>query len=185
MTRWPSTWLVAPQRSRSASSMQSHRQHRVDQVSSLRPRMGRASPLAQVDELIGGLLDPEPLGQGGRQQPGIGDGAGVVKAAVELAPGVGRTSIENLPSWSGTRQLSQTLFSQVKGPFSESNGNHSMTGTVHSGERGGIRSRSASATPQTHPSHPPVARQSSRCSQPHSALHSVGGADRAPPGRSK
>ena len=40
----------------------------------------RASPLAQVDHRIGGLLDPEPLGQGGsQQQAGVGDGVGVVK----------------------------------------------------------------------------------------------------------
>ncbi len=149
MTRWPSTPPVAPQRSRSASSgAVPTRKHRVDQGQQLAAGPVRASPLAQIDQRIGGLLDPEPLGQGGRQQPGIGEGVGVVKAAVELAPGGWRTSIENLPSWSGIRQLSQTLFSQVKGPLSESNGNHSMTGTVHSGERGGIRSRSASATPR-------------------------------------
>jgi hypothetical protein len=28
-------------------------------------RVGGAGPLAQVDQLIGGLLEPEPLGQGG------------------------------------------------------------------------------------------------------------------------
>jgi hypothetical protein len=47
--------------------------------------MGRAGPLAQVDQLVGGLLDAEPLGQGGgRQQAGVGDGVGVVEADVEL-----------------------------------------------------------------------------------------------------
>jgi hypothetical protein len=37
-------------------------------------RVGGAGPLAQVDQLIGGLLEPEPLGQGGGQQEaGVGD----------------------------------------------------------------------------------------------------------------
>jgi hypothetical protein len=35
----------------------------------------RASPPAQVDDRIGGLLDAEPFGQrGGQQQAGVGDG---------------------------------------------------------------------------------------------------------------
>jgi hypothetical protein len=50
----------------------------------------RAGPLAQIDHLIGGLLDPQPLGQGGRQQQArVGDGVGVVKAGVSLVQGVG------------------------------------------------------------------------------------------------
>jgi len=58
----------------------------------------RASPLAQVDQRIGGLLDAQPLGQGGRQQqPRVGDRVGVVNAAVELVQGV-EDAIENLPS---------------------------------------------------------------------------------------
>jgi hypothetical protein len=45
----------------------------------------RASPLAQIDQRIGGLLDPEPLGQGGSQQQArVGDRLGVVEADVEL-----------------------------------------------------------------------------------------------------
>jgi hypothetical protein len=37
-------------------------------------RVGGAGPLAQVDQLIGGLLEPEPPGQGGGQQEaGVGD----------------------------------------------------------------------------------------------------------------
>jgi hypothetical protein len=37
--------------------------------------MGPARPLAQGDQLVGGLLDAEPLGQeGGQQQAGVGDG---------------------------------------------------------------------------------------------------------------
>ena len=56
------------------------RQHRVDQGQQLAAGPGRASQLAQVDQLIGGLLDAQPLGQGGRQQqPGVGDGVGSSK----------------------------------------------------------------------------------------------------------
>jgi hypothetical protein len=80
--------------------------------------VGGAGPLAQVDQRIGGLLDAEPLGQGGwQQQACVGDGVGVVEADVELVQGVGG-SIEKVPSWSGIRLLSQAPFSQVRGPFS-------------------------------------------------------------------
>jgi hypothetical protein len=66
------------------------RQQRVDQGQQLAPGPVRASPLAQVDQRIGGPLDPQPLGQGGRQQQArVGDGAGVVKAGAELVQGVG------------------------------------------------------------------------------------------------
>jgi hypothetical protein len=65
MTWWPSTWLVAPHRSTSASAT----------------------------------------------------AWGVVEAAVELV-WVWEDPIENVPSWSGLRQLSQAPFSQLRGPFS-------------------------------------------------------------------
>jgi hypothetical protein len=66
------------------------RHHRVDQGQQLPARVRRTRPLAQVDHLIGGLLDTQPLRQGGRQQQaGVGDGVGVVKAGVELVQGVG------------------------------------------------------------------------------------------------
>jgi hypothetical protein len=51
--------------------------------------MGRARPLAQVEQLIGGPLDAEALGQGSRQQAGIGHGVGVVNGDVELVKGAG------------------------------------------------------------------------------------------------
>ena len=58
----------------------------------------RASPLAQVDHLIGGLPNAQPLGQRGRQQQaGVGDGVGVIKAGVELVE-VWEDAIENVPS---------------------------------------------------------------------------------------
>jgi hypothetical protein len=66
------------------------RQQRVDQGQQLAAGPVRARPLAQIDQRIGGLLDPQPLGQGGRQQQArVGDGVGVVEAGVELVQGVG------------------------------------------------------------------------------------------------
>ena len=41
------------------------RQHGVDKRQQLAAGPVRAGPLAKVDQRIGGLLDPEPLGQGG------------------------------------------------------------------------------------------------------------------------
>jgi hypothetical protein len=42
------------------------RQHRVDQGQQLAAGPVRAGPLTQVDQRIGGLLDAQPLRQGGR-----------------------------------------------------------------------------------------------------------------------
>jgi hypothetical protein len=88
MTRWPNSWLVAPQPSRSASSLPSPPAGSAwTRVTSLRPV--RASPLAQVDQRIGGLLDAEPLGQGGRQQQaGVGHGMGWGQSSCRAGPGV-------------------------------------------------------------------------------------------------
>jgi hypothetical protein len=44
------------------------RQHRVDQGQKFTARVGRTWALAKIDQRVGGLLDREPLGQGGRQQ---------------------------------------------------------------------------------------------------------------------
>jgi hypothetical protein len=38
-------------------------QHRVDQGQQLAAGMRRARPVAQVDQLVGGLLDAQPLGR--------------------------------------------------------------------------------------------------------------------------
>jgi hypothetical protein len=74
------------------------RQHRMYRGQQLAPGMCRASPLAQVDHLVGGLLDAQPPGQRGRQQQvGVGDGVGVVKAGVELV-WVWEDAIEKAPS---------------------------------------------------------------------------------------
>jgi hypothetical protein len=91
MTRWPSTWLVAPQRSRSGVvDAVPTREHGVNQGQQHPARVGRAGLLAQVDQLVGSLLDAQPLGQrGSQQQARVGDGVGVVKTDVELVQGVG------------------------------------------------------------------------------------------------
>jgi hypothetical protein len=42
-------------------------------------------PVAEVDQLVGGLLDPEPLGQGrGQQRPRVGDRALVIERHPDL-----------------------------------------------------------------------------------------------------
>jgi hypothetical protein len=90
----------------------------VDQGQQLAAGPGRAGPLAQVDQGIGGLLDAQPLGQGGRQQqPRVGDGVGVVEQVSSWSR-VWEDPIEKVPSWSGIRQLWQAPFSQARGPFS-------------------------------------------------------------------
>jgi hypothetical protein len=54
-------------------------------VSSLRPGTRRAGAVAEVQELVGGLLDPQPLGQGGRQQQAsMGDGPRIVEGDLDL-----------------------------------------------------------------------------------------------------
>jgi hypothetical protein len=55
-------------------------------VSSTRsPRAGRARPAAEIDQLVGGPLDPQPLGQGGsQQQPGRGDRVLVIERDLDL-----------------------------------------------------------------------------------------------------
>jgi hypothetical protein len=51
----------------------------------LRPGTGRAGAVTEVDELVGGLLDPQPLGQrGGQQQSGMCDGPGIVEGDLDL-----------------------------------------------------------------------------------------------------
>jgi hypothetical protein len=60
-------------------------EHGVDQGEQLASRTGRARPVTQIDQLVGDLLDPQPLGQGrGQQQPGVGDRPGVVEGDLDL-----------------------------------------------------------------------------------------------------
>jgi hypothetical protein len=70
----------------------------VDQGQQLPAGVGRTRPLAQVDQLVGGLLGVQPLGQGGRQQQArVGDGVGVSSQQVSSWSRVWEDAIEKLP----------------------------------------------------------------------------------------
>jgi hypothetical protein len=80
--------------------------------------VGRTRPRSEVDELVGGLLDPQPLGHGGgQQQSRSGDRVGVVKGDVEPVQGVGGLHRERALLIGNTAAL-EAPFSQVRGPFS-------------------------------------------------------------------
>jgi hypothetical protein len=115
------------------------RQHRVDQGQQLATRMGRAGPLTQIDQRIGGLLDAQPLGQrGGQQQAGAGDRVGVVEAGVELVQGVGGSHREK-PSWLGnTAALASAILPGQRAFLIIRASHHSITAT---GRLGPNRSR--------------------------------------------
>jgi hypothetical protein len=114
--------------------MQSTRQHRVDQGQQLAPGPVRASPLAQIDHLIGGLLDAQPLGQGGRQQQtGVGDGVSVVKAGVELVQGVGGSHRERALLIRGYGSSGRRHSPSSGGLSHNQDQQHSMTATLHPG----------------------------------------------------
>jgi hypothetical protein len=95
----------------------------------------RASPLAQVDHLVHGLLDAQPLGQGGRQrQAGVGDGVGVVEAGVELVQ-VWEDAIEHVPSRCGEHGGCRRRHASRSGGLSQPRDQqHSMTATVGAGD---------------------------------------------------
>jgi hypothetical protein len=93
------------------------RDHGVDQGQQLAARVGCAGLLTQVDQRIGGLLDAQPLGQGGgQQQASAGDRVGVVKRDVELVKGVGGSHRERALLM-GIRQLWQRHSPRSEGPF--------------------------------------------------------------------
>ena len=59
--------------------------HGVDQGEQLAPRAGRARPVPEVNKLVGGLLDPQPLRQGRRQQqPGASHRPLVIEGDIDL-----------------------------------------------------------------------------------------------------
>jgi hypothetical protein len=70
----------------------------VDQGQQLAAGMGGAGPLAQIDQLVGGLLDAQPLGQrGGQQQPAL-TMAWVSSKQLSSWSRVWEDPIENVPS---------------------------------------------------------------------------------------
>jgi hypothetical protein len=59
--------------------------HGVHQRQQLAARVGRTRPVPKIDQPVGDLLDPQPLGQRRRQQqPGRGDRTLVVEGDVDL-----------------------------------------------------------------------------------------------------
>jgi hypothetical protein len=95
--------------------------------------VGRAWPLAEADELVGGLLDTETLAEGGgQQQPGVGDGVGVVKA-MSSSSRVWEDGIEKVPFCRGRMVVSATPSSQLRGPFSSPDHGQTNSRSVDSG----------------------------------------------------
>jgi hypothetical protein len=110
------------------------RQHRVDQGQQLAAWPVRASPLAQIDQRIGGLLDPEPLGQGGgQQQARVGDGMGVIEGDVELVQGVEGSHRESALLVGGYGSCRRRHSPRSEGLSHNWTGTISITGTVHPG----------------------------------------------------
>jgi len=57
----------------------------VDHGEQLAAGMGRAGAVIEVDQLVGGLLDPQPLGQGGgQQQASMRDGPRIIEGDLDL-----------------------------------------------------------------------------------------------------
>ena len=74
-------------------------EQRVDQGEQLAPGPGRARTITQINELVGELLDPEPLGQRrGQQQPRGGDGVIVMKATSTVSRTTCEDRIEKVSS---------------------------------------------------------------------------------------
>jgi hypothetical protein len=91
----------------------------VDQGEQLASRVGRARPVAKVDQLVGGLLDPQPLGQGGsQQQPGRGDARSSSNAISTWSSTTCEDGIDKGSSGSGIVTAWQPSFSLVRGTFS-------------------------------------------------------------------
>jgi hypothetical protein len=81
--------------------------------------MRRAWSVAKVDQLVGGLLQPEPLGQGGgQQQPRVGDRVLVIEHDIDMVKndvgGSHRKGVLRL----GDHDCLAASFSLVRGPFS-------------------------------------------------------------------
>jgi hypothetical protein len=94
----------------------------------------RAGALAKIDELVGGLLDAQPLGQGGgQQQARVGDGVGVVEAGVELVEGVGGSHRESALLVGEHGSSSRRHSPRSEGLSHNRTGIIPITTTVHSG----------------------------------------------------
>jgi hypothetical protein len=86
------------------------RGQRMDQREQLAARAGRTGPVAQVHQLVGDLLDPEPLGQRRRQQqPGMRDRVLVVERDIDAVKNDVRGSHRKGTSGSGSMSGVATL----------------------------------------------------------------------------
>ena len=73
-----------PQQLHVVDAVSAHGQ-RVHQRQQLASGASRAGPLAEIDQLVGGPLNPQPLGKGrGQQQPSAGDCPGVIERDIDL-----------------------------------------------------------------------------------------------------
>jgi hypothetical protein len=94
------------------------RDHGVHQREQLAPWAGCARPVPQIEQLVGGRLDPQPLREGGRQQqPGAGHRPLVVEATSTWSSTTYEDPIEKVSSGSGVMTAWQPPFSLVRGPF--------------------------------------------------------------------
>jgi hypothetical protein len=106
----------------------------VDQGQQLAARVRRAGLPAQVDQLVGGLLDAQPLGQrGSQQQARVGDGVGVVKADVELVESMGGSHRESALLAGGYGSSSRRHSPRSEGLSHNPGQHHSITATVDPG----------------------------------------------------
>jgi hypothetical protein len=91
----------------------------VDQGEQLAARVGRARPVPEIDQLVGGLLDPQPLCQGaGSSSPAEATPRSSSKAMSTWSSSTGEDGIEKVSSDSGIVTAWQPSFSLVRGPFS-------------------------------------------------------------------
>jgi hypothetical protein len=106
----------------------------VDQGQQLVPGPVRARPITQIDQLVGGLLDSQPLGQrGSQQQARIGDRVGVVEGDVELVEGVGGLHRESALLVGGYGSYRRRHSPRSEGLSHNWTGTISITRTVHPG----------------------------------------------------
>jgi hypothetical protein len=78
----------------------------------------RARPVAEIDQLVGGPLNPQPLGKDrGQQQPSVRDGSGSSNAISTWSKSTWEDRIEKVPPAGDEWLVSQPPSSQVRRPF--------------------------------------------------------------------
>src|SRR4051812_31948808 len=106
----------------------------MHQREQLTPGTGRARPVAQVDELAGGLLDPSRSTRvAGRTTPPCATARGSSNAISTWSSTTWEDRIEKVPPARGEWLASQPPFSQVRRPFSHSYQHQPITPSVEPG----------------------------------------------------